>query len=211
MKRLWCILYILIHFTVKAQGLFPLNEAKYVDSLQFRTGSHVDAISKADAYFHLSDYYKNTDSLLSKKYLQSGKQIGTRDRFTMAVYYYYEGLYYQDLNRDKATASFRKAIAQLSELKSQKADTYLSLCWYNYGILQKNKEGYPFLIRTMLEKVSPRLKNTEIPRSSDFYIPNWPLCSLIMRSLKRQVIITRKQFISLKKSTSFYRVVSCLS
>ncbi len=158
MKRLWCILYILIHFTVKAQGLFPINEIKYVDSLQFRTGSHVDVISKADAYFHLSDYYKNTDSILSKKYLQSGKQLGTQDRFTAAVYYYYEGLYYQDLNKDKATVSFRKAIAKLSEFKSQKADSYLSLCWYNYGILQKNKEGYPFLIKTMLEKSIPTVE-----------------------------------------------------
>ncbi|MEE6127212.1 ATP-binding protein [Chryseobacterium arthrosphaerae] len=158
MKRLWCILYILIHFTVKAQGLFPLNEKKYTDSLQSRIGSHVDNISKANAYFHLSDYYKNTDSLLSKKYLQNGKQLGAQDRFTSAVYYYYEGLYYQDLNRDKATASFRKAIAQLSELKSQKADFYQSLCWYNYGILQKNKEGYPFLIKTMLEKSIPTVE-----------------------------------------------------
>lgn len=158
MKRLWCILYILIHFTVKAQGLFPINEIKYVDSLQFRTGSHVDVISKADAYFHLSDYYKNTDSILSKKYLQSGKQLGTQDRFTAAVYYYYEGLYYQDLNKDKATVSFRKAIAKLSEFKNQKADSYLSLCWYNYGILQKNKEGYPFLIKTMLEKSIPTVE-----------------------------------------------------
>lgn len=158
MKRLWCILYILIHFTVKAQGLLPLNEKKYVDSLQLTIGNHVNNLSKANAYFLLSDYYKNTDTLLSKQYLAAGKKLSGKDQFTDAVYYYYEGLYYQDLNKDKATKAFRKAIEDLSKLKNQKADLYLSLCWYNYGILQKNKEGFPFLIKTMLEKSIPTVE-----------------------------------------------------
>lgn len=158
MKRLWCILYILIHFTLKAQGLFPLNEKKYIDSLQLTISNPVNSLSKANAYFLLSDYYKNTDTLLSRQYLAAGKKSGGKDQFTNAVYYYYEGLHYQDQNKDKATAAFRQAIEKLSELKIQKADLYLSLSWYNYGILQKNKEGYPFLIKTMLEKSIPTVE-----------------------------------------------------
>lgn len=155
MRRLWCILYILIHFTIKAQGLFPLNEKKYIDSLRLSINAHVNNTSKADAYFLLSNYYKNTDTLLSKQYLTAGKNAGGKDPLTEAIYEYYEGIYYQDLSKEKATESFRKAIEKLSGLKSQKADRYLSLSWYNYGILQKNKEGYPFLIKTMLEKSIP--------------------------------------------------------
>lgn len=155
MKRSLCLLYILIQVTLQAQGLFPLNEKKYIDSLKLSVNNDPNNITKANAYFLLSSYYKSIDTIASKKYLENGKKFGGTDLFTEAVYYYYEGQYEQDLNKEKASISFQKAINALSKLKGQKAALYLALCWYSYGILQKNKEGYPFLIKTMLEKSIP--------------------------------------------------------
>lgn len=155
MKKLLCFLYILVHFSLQAQGLLPLNEKKFTDSLQLTIQSNISNSSRANAYFLLSRYYKSTDTLLSKKYLENGKRAGAGDPFITSVYYYYKGQYYQDFNKEKAAISYRKAIETLPRLKSKTADYYLALSWYNYGILQKNKEGYPFLIKTMLEKSIP--------------------------------------------------------
>lgn len=155
MKRLLCILYILLHPLLQGQGLFPLNEKKYIDSLRSSANNKVNNISQAHTYFLLSAYYKNTDTILSRNYLENGKKSGGNDPFVAALYYYYEGQYYQDVNKEKAAESFDKAIKSLSLLKSKKAALYTSMSWYNYGIVQKNKEGYPFLIKTMLEKSIP--------------------------------------------------------
>lgn len=125
--------------------MFPLNEKKYIDSLKTSVNNTSDNTSKANAYFLLSSYYKSTDTTVSKKYLENGKKLRGKDSFTEAIYYYYEGVYEQDLNNEKASALFQKAITALSKLKGQKPAMYTALCWYNYGILQKNKEGYPFL------------------------------------------------------------------
>ncbi|MCL8537202.1 ATP-binding protein [Chryseobacterium gallinarum] len=155
MKRLGCILLILIHFTLQAQGLFPLNEKRYVDSLWISISNNANSVAKADTYFLLSNFYKNTDTVMSRKYLEIGKRLGGKDSFTTAQYYYYEGQYYQDFNKEKAAAAYRKAIEALSKIKNKKSDFYIALCWYSYGVVQKNKEGYPFLIKTMLEKSIP--------------------------------------------------------
>lgn len=155
MKRLLSIIYIFFHISLHSQGLLPLNEKKYIDSLQSSIANKTGKISQSNTYFLLSDYYKNTDPALSKKYLEDGRNMGKNDHFTTALYYYYEGQYYQDTNKEKSAESFQKAIEALSKLKNKKAHLYVSLSWYHYGIIQKNKEGYPFLIKTMLEKSIP--------------------------------------------------------
>ncbi|WP_353150118.1 hypothetical protein [Chryseobacterium sp.] len=155
MKRLSCIVFILVHLTLQAQGLFPLNEKKYIDSLRHSISNNASSVAKADSYFLLSNFYKSTDTVMSKKYLEIGKKLGGKDSFTAAQYYYYEGQYYQDFNKEKAASAYQKAIEALSKIKNKKSDFYVALCWYSYGVAQKNKEGYPFLIRTMLEKSIP--------------------------------------------------------
>lgn len=54
---------------------------------------------------------------MSRKYLEIGKRLGGKDSFTTAQYYYYEGQYYQDFNKEKAAAAYRKAIEALSKNK----------------------------------------------------------------------------------------------
>lgn len=155
MKRILHFLCFLSCFPLYSQELFPLNEKKYTDSLQQVINGSTNSLSKRDAYFILSDYYRNSDSSLSKKYLENGRKSGEKDPFTAAEYSYYEGQYYFDQDKEKAAASYQKAIQILSKFKGKKSDFYKALSWYSYGITRKNKEGYPYCIKIMLEKSLP--------------------------------------------------------
>lgn len=158
MKRLALILGILLSFRAQSQQIPPLNEKSYLDSLQGVMKNSSGYPSKAVASFMLSNYYRNADSLLSKKQLETGRILAKSDPFTSAQYFYYEGQYYADRNKEKAAVSYLKAIKLLSKFKSKESDLLQSWCWFGYGIAQKNKEGYPFLIKIMLEKSIPLIE-----------------------------------------------------
>lgn len=158
MKRLLILLSILLSFALQSQQVFPLNEKLYLDSLQNVTKSTAAHASKATASFLLSNYYRNSDSLLSKKYLEHGKTFITHDAFLTGKYDYYEGQYHLDRNKEKAAHAYQQAIKVLSKLKTRESDFYQSLAWYGYGVTQKDKEGYPFLVKTVVEKCIPLIK-----------------------------------------------------
>lgn len=158
MKRILILLYALLSFGLQAQQIPPLNEKPYLDSLQSILKKTATNSSKANASFILSSYYRNADSLLSKKYLENGKAFIKNDSFLSAKYYYYEGQYNLDRNKGKASLSFQKAIKALSKFKNEESDLFQSMAWYSYGVAQKDKEGYPFLVKIILEKCDPLIK-----------------------------------------------------
>lgn len=168
MKRLLILLSILLSFALQSQQVLPLNEKFYLDSLQNITKNSAVNTSKASAYFLLSNYYRNSDSLLSKKHLEIGKTFIKNDAFLTAKYDYYEGQYYLDRNKEKAAASYQKAIKVLSKLKTRESDFYQALAWYGYGVSQKDKEGYPFLVKIVLEKCIPLIKKYGNSRNLGF-------------------------------------------
>lgn len=169
MKKLTVVIFILLSFTLQSQQIIPLNEKPYLDSLQNITISRSDNDSKANAYFLLSNYYRNTDSLSSKKYLENGKTlVETKKTFISAKYYYYEGQYYLEKNKTKAAAAYQQAINALSKFKTEESYFFQSLAWYNYGVSLKNKEGYPFLVKTILEKSIPLVEKYENNRNLGF-------------------------------------------
>ncbi|WP_415326200.1 ATP-binding protein [Chryseobacterium sp. MMS23-Vi53] len=155
MKRLLVVLSILMSFGLRSQQIIPLNEKKYIDSLQNVVKTNINNDSKANAYFLLSNYYRNTDSLSSKNYLAKGKILIKKNTFIHAKYYYFEGQYYLDRNKEKSAEYYLKSIQELSRFKNKESDFFQSLAWYNYGVAKKNKEGYPFLIKTILERAIP--------------------------------------------------------
>ncbi|KFF26967.1 sensor histidine kinase [Chryseobacterium vrystaatense] len=168
MKRLLILLSILLSFALQSQQVLPLNEKFYLDSLQNITKNSAVNTSKASAYFLLSNYYRNSDSLLSKKHLEIGKTFIKNDAFLTAKYDYYEGQYYLDRNKEKAAAFYQKAIKVLSKLKTRESDFYQALAWYGYGVSQKDKEGYPFLVKIVLEKCIPLIKKYGNSRNLGF-------------------------------------------
>jgi len=168
MKRLLVLLSLFLSFALQSQQIIPLNEKSYIDSLQNITkGNHPDT-SKATASFLLSNYYRNSDSVLSKKYLAKGKILAQNNAFISAKYYYYEGQYNLDRNKKKAAVSYQQAIQSLSKFKNEESDFFQALAWYSYGVSQKDKEGYIPLVKIMLEKSIPLVKKYENSRNLGF-------------------------------------------
>lgn len=168
MKRLLVLLSLFLSFTLQSQQIIPLNEKAYIDSLQNITkGNHSDP-SKATASFLLSNYYRNSDSVLSKKYLAKGKILAQNNPFISAKYYYYEGQYNLDRNKNKAAVSYQQAIQSLSKFKNEESDFLQALAWYSYGVSQKDKEGYIPLVKIMLEKSIPLVEKYKNSRNLGF-------------------------------------------
>lgn len=165
MKRLLILFNILLSFGVQSQQLIPLDEKPYLDSLQNILRSNGTTTAKANATFLLSNYYRNIDSVLSKKYLESGKTLIKSNTFLSAKYNFYEAQYNLDRNKEKAAAFYQKAITALSKFNNEESNLLQAAAWYSYGVTQKDKEGYPFLVKTILEKSIPLAKKYENSRN----------------------------------------------
>ncbi|AKK73456.1 hypothetical protein OK18_13360 [Chryseobacterium gallinarum] len=168
MKRFLILLSILLSLSLSSQQIIPLDEKSYSDSLQNIIKNTAPNTSKVNACFLLSNYYRNRDSLLSKKYLETGKAFIKNSPFLSAKYHYYEGQYNLDRNKKKAAASYLKAIKELAEFRNEESEFMQSLAWYNYAVTQKDKEGYPFLVKTILEKSIPLIKKYETSKNLGF-------------------------------------------
>lgn len=158
MKNHLITICVFLSTYIQSQQLIPLNEKAYSDSLKKVANSSVDNNAKANSYFLLSNFYRNTDSFLSKNYLEKGKALSANTPLNKAKYHYYEGWHFLESNKEKAAVSFQKAIQEFSKIKSQEADFYIASSWYNYGVTQKNKEGYPFLVKILVEKSIPQIE-----------------------------------------------------
>ncbi|WEK69824.1 MAG: histidine kinase [Candidatus Chryseobacterium colombiense] len=168
MNRLLILLSILISFTLQAQQIIPLNEKPYLDSLKHVVTTKANPQSVAESSFLLSNYYRNTDASLSKKYLEQGKKLTQNNPYLIAKYFYFEGQYNLDHDKEKAAASYQRSIKELSKFKTEESAFLQALAWYSYGVTQKNKEGYPFLLKIILEKSIPLVERYENSKSLGF-------------------------------------------
>ena len=170
MKNHLITICIFLSIYIQSQQLIPLNEKSYSDSLKTVVNSKADNNAKANSYFLLSNFYRNTDSLLSKNYLEKAKALSPKTTLNSAKYYFYEGQHFLESNKEKAAVSFQKAIQEFSKIKTEEADFYIASSWYNYGVTQKNKEGYPFLVKILVEKSIPQVeKYTNHKSLGQFY------------------------------------------
>lgn len=185
MKRLLILLSLLLSFGLQSQQLIPLNEKPYLDSLQSVIKSNGVNAAKANASFLLSNYYRNMDSLLSKKYLENGKTLINGDSFLSAKYDFYQAQYNLDRNKAKAALFYQKAIKELSKFKNEESDLFQAAAWYSYGVTQKDKEGYPFLAKTILEKSIPLAKKYENSRNLGFLYTQFAVILTYNAELKK--------------------------
>lgn len=168
MKRLLILFTLLLSFGIQSQQLIPLDEKPYLDSLQNILKSNGATTAKANATFLLSNYYRNIDSVVSKKYLENGKAFIRGDAFLSAKYDFYKAQYDLDRNKAQAAVFYQKAITALSKFNNQESDLLQAAAWYSYGVTQKDKEGYPFLVKTILEKSIPLAKKYENSKNLGF-------------------------------------------
>ncbi|MCX2486095.1 sensor histidine kinase [Pedobacter sp. MR2016-24] len=156
MKKIYLLLICLLGMNnMFAQQQIPLNEHRYLDSLdQVLRQQHPDT-AKANASFLLVDYWKFKDTVKSKNYLRNGRQFAAKSPYLKALYYFYEGQYYFNRDTKRASAAFKKAEEMLSAFPTKKAYGNRAAAWFNYALMNKDKKGYEFIISITLDKAIP--------------------------------------------------------
>lgn len=143
-----------------AQQVIPLNEKKYVDSLQNVLQQKIPDSAKAHSYLLLADYFKITEPKKAKAYLKSAAPLIKNHTTMQARYYFYKAL--ADAPEDPTLANeiFDKGKSILKEKKDSKSLLLLSSLLYNSVIIQKNKKGYPYILKVLTEDAIPLAEKT---------------------------------------------------
>ncbi|WP_158798232.1 sensor histidine kinase [Pedobacter sp. L105] len=149
------LLSLLLHITAFPQQQIPLNERKYVDSLETILRKNIADSSKANADFLLVDYWKFKDTIKSKTYLLRGKKLAQHYPYYKALSFFYEGQYYFNINPDKASLAFKKAEEALAPFTTKRAYGNRAAAWFNYALMIKDKKGYEFITKITLDKAIP--------------------------------------------------------
>jgi len=160
-----CLLLLILFCTLRAfsQQQIPLNEKKYVDSLQQVLQTKNADSTKANASFLLVDYWKFKDTVKSKNYLMQGKKLAQKYPYFNALSLFYEGQYYFNWNPDKAAAAFKKAVDALAPFNSKRAYGNRAAAWFNYALMNKGKKGYDFITNITLNKAIPNAEKAGNP------------------------------------------------
>lgn len=140
---------------IQAQQMLPLNEKSYIDSLNHSIKTQVSDSLKADAHYLLADYWRVRDTIKGRYYLQQAKKYSGNSPYLNAEYLFYEGQFYTTRNREKAAASYKKAQIALAKFNTKAALVLQASAWYNYAVMSKDKEGYPFVMKILTEQTIP--------------------------------------------------------
>ena len=162
MKNGLLFIFIFLNFlSTKAQQIIPLNERKYEDSLMTVLHKKIADSAKINAMLLLSDFHRTTDSVSSRKYLELAKKSSSGNPFLQAKIFYTEGQFYKDRNPEKAALYYKKSIKILENINHKEAYELLAISWMNFAISEKNKEGYPYLVKIITEKSIPLLQTSK--------------------------------------------------
>lgn len=166
------ILFLLLQFSllgVFSQQQVPLNEKKFVDSLQnIIDNSGVDS-AKATACFSLVEYWKVKDTSKSWSYLRKGKEFAAKHPYYKALVLFYEGQYYFNGDKNKASAAFRKAAEALAAFPEKRAYSNRAAAWFNYALMNKDTKGYDFVTKITLENAIPNAEKADNPVMVAYY------------------------------------------
>lgn len=198
--RMTIILSILFFSSLSSQQVLPLNEKIYIDSLKSIVKSRLGNSEKVSANYLLSNYYRNTDSAISRRCLELGKDLSKNNGFLKAEFFYYNGLFLLDKDKEKASEYFQVAIKELGKFKTERSDIIQAFAWFNYGVIQKNREGYPFFIKIMLEKSIPLVEKYENRRTVGFLYSQLALTFTYNAEFKKAEYYNNKAIEILQKS-----------
>lgn len=108
-------------------------DKKYRDSLALIISSAVNDSVKAKACFLLVDEWRETDSLLSKQYLEQGRQFSKGNKFLQAVLLYYSARQIATAYPDSAAKIYLQAERDLQGIAGKQALLYRAMCWHDYA------------------------------------------------------------------------------
>jgi len=165
---LFCSIYFISHFA--AQSLIPLNERGYIDSLKNTLKGNKPEFKKINSLFLLSEVYRNSDSNSASRYLSKIKINTFKSPLLKAKYYYYQGIYYYNLDKKKSENCFKKAIEGFSKFNSASANYFQAESWYHYSLAQTYGVGFYSIVQTIFEKSLPLVqKHHDQKRIAHFY------------------------------------------
>lgn len=144
----------------KAQQIIPVDEHAYTDSLSVVLRSKVSDSVKANIHYLLADFYRVKDTISSRKHLVSARGLATKYPYLKAAYSFYEGQFYYNWNKPKAAKSFQAAIENLKPYPTEASYLLQAASWYNYAIMVKDKEGYPFVLDILTNHAIPLAKKS---------------------------------------------------
>ncbi len=171
-KRNWLMptFWLLSIFYVFAQQVLPLDETKYLDSLENVLRSKAGISDRTKAAFWLSDYWRGRDTTEARKYLNLAKDWGQGDDWMEAMYPFYEGQFYFNYDFTKAANCFKTSVDKLTKFDTKEAKLLRATAWFDYGMMMKNEKGYEFFVENALEKAIPLLDEVgDIEKKAHFY------------------------------------------
>ena len=171
MKKLLLLpILLLVGLVAMAQQQLPLNEDRYLDSLQNIINSSKDDSLKAEASFTLVYYWKVRDTVKSQTYLSIGKRLVGNSAYLKASSIFYEGQYYSARNPKKAAFFFKKAEEAFASIHSKPAYAKRASAWFYYALAEVNTKGYEFITKITLDKVIPLAKKSgDIENIAHYY------------------------------------------
>lgn len=199
-KYCWLLLCLCYPLRLPAQQQIPLDEKRYVDSLERVSASARADTAKAEARFLLSDYWKFKDTAKSKAYLTEGKSLVRNSAYYRAIVPFYEGQYYSNGHFREASGAFQKAIRELVPLHDSRASAKLAAAWYNYALMNKDAKGYDFIMKITLEKAIPYAEKARNPAMVGHYYTQ--LATILMNNAQfpKALMYNRKAVALLEKA-----------
>ncbi len=119
-------------FYGKAQQ-YPGNN--YRDSLMDILDHTTTDSIRARASFLLSDDWSYSDTLKAKEFLEKGRKFSGKNNYLQALYHFYSGQLFFDIDRPAAKKEFLKADSLLSPFVSTEAYNFRARAWHNYGAM----------------------------------------------------------------------------
>jgi two-component system, NarL family, sensor kinase len=148
-------LFFLLSIAGYCSAQLPLDQDRYVDSLNNILRQNVSDSTKARANYFLVYYWTPRDTAIARKHLEEGKRFSKSSPYMSALYYAHEGYLYYAIDIAKSEASFLKADTLLSPFTIKEAYLARSNIWSVCAVLQQRKDNDKGYIELVLNKAIP--------------------------------------------------------
>lgn len=146
---------LLLALAFNSYAQLPLDQERYVDSLNNLLRTEISDSVKAKANFMLLYYWTARDTSMARKHLDAARQLSRSSPYMTALYYAHEGYFYYAGDIAKSEAAFLVADSLLRPFRSKEAYTARSNIWSVYAVLQQRKDDDRAYIDIVLNKAVP--------------------------------------------------------
>ena len=170
MFRFLYLFCFLLSLAYSSFAQLPLDQDRYVDSLNNILRQPVSDSIKARANFFLIYHWVPRDTAIARKHLDAAKKYSRSSPYMTAAYYAHEGYFYYVVDIYKSEVAFLKADSLLSRFTFKEAYISRANVWAMYGTIQQRKDNDKAYIDVILHKAIPlALKAGDTTLTGTFY------------------------------------------